>query len=198
MELKNPDIRHLNDMKEVLYDQEWAKDASNPEMYSMYRGLEFKDGLRYDITTMPFQMLGQEFTKTKGHSHPKKYGELYQVLEGTAIYLMQRIEDGQVKDVYAVEAKKGNKVFIPAYYGHVTINPGPNDLKMNNWVADEFQSDYSLILAKQGACYYAINDNGNIRWVKNKKYGEVPGLRFEKPNKNIPDTNNLKQALFGE
>ena len=196
MELKNPDVRHLNDIKEVLYDQAWAKNAPNLELYFMYRGLELKNGLRYDITTMPFQMLGQEFNKTKGHSHPKKYSELYQVLEGTAIYLMQKIENDQVKDVYAVQAKKGDKVFIPAYYGHVTINPGPEDLKMSNWVADEFQSDYSLIIAKQGACYYALNDNGRLKWVKNKNYGQAPALRFEQVNKNIPQ--NLKQALVGE
>ncbi len=177
MELKNPDIRKLNDMKEVLYDQEWAKNAPNLELYFMYRGIEYKDGLRYDITEIPFQMLGQEFTKTKGHKHPGKFSELYQVLEGQAIFLMQKIDNGKVVDVYAIKAKKDDKVFIPAHYGHVTINPGPEDLKMSNWVADGFENQ------------------GKLEWIKNEKYGELPELRFEEPNQSIPK--NLTPALLG-
>ena len=66
---KTPDIRYLNDIKEVLFDQEWAKTAPNYELYYMYRGLQEKDNLRYDITVIPPRMLGEEFTKTKGHYH---------------------------------------------------------------------------------------------------------------------------------
>jgi oxalate decarboxylase/phosphoglucose isomerase-like protein (cupin superfamily) len=101
-----------------------------------------------------------------------------------------------VEDVYAVTARKGDKVFIPAYYGHVTINQGPDELKMSNWVANNFQSDYSLILEKQGACYFAVSQESKIKWIKNANYGKVPEIRFEEPNKNIPS--NLKKALVGE
>ena len=74
---KTPDIRHLNDMKDVIYDKEWLKTASNLELYYMYRKLEEKDGLKYDITIIPAQMLGKEFTKTKGHEHVGPYPEIY-------------------------------------------------------------------------------------------------------------------------
>ena len=66
---KKPDVRHLNDMKDVIYDKEWLKSASNLELYYMYRGVEEKDGLRYDITIIPSRMLGKEYVKTKGHEH---------------------------------------------------------------------------------------------------------------------------------
>ncbi len=197
MELKNPDIRRLNDMKEVLYDQQWANNAPNLELYFMYRGLELKDGLRYDITIIPFQLLGKELTKTKGHSHPGEYAELYQVLEGKAIFLMQKEKENKLENVYAVQTKKGDQVFIPAHYGHVTINPGPVDLKMSNWVVDGFQSDYSLFLAQQGACYYALQKDGRIKWLKNENYGSVPELKFEQANQNIPLAQDLKKALGG-
>lgn len=198
MEIK-PDIRFLNDMREVLYDKEWLKKTSNVELYFMFRRIKYEKGLRYDITIIPYRLLGKEFVKTKGHEHPDKYPELYEVLEGKAIFLMQkRLENSslKVKDVYAVKAKKGEKVFIPALYGHVTINPGPSDLKMANWVADNFKSDYSLFVEKQGACYYALKNDGSIKWLKNEKYGKVPKLRFEKPNKNIPK--DLKKTLMGK
>ena len=61
-----PDVRHLNELNGMLYDTEWEKTAQNPELYYMYRKLEVKDGLRYDITVIPSQMLGSEFVKTKG------------------------------------------------------------------------------------------------------------------------------------
>jgi len=178
---KKPDIRYLNDMREVLYDQEWAKTVSNLELYYMYRGLEKKDGLRYDITIIPSLMLGQEFNKTKGHEHIGKFGEIYIVLRGQAIYLMQNGKD-IIEDVYAVKASKDDVIIIPPFYGHVTINAGESELKMANWMADNVKSDYSLFEKKQGACYYYTKEG----WVKNKNYKSVPKLRFENPLKSLP------------
>ena len=88
---KKPDIRYLDDMREVLYDKKWAKKAPNLELYYMYRGLKKKNGLRYDITLISPQMLGKEFVKTKGHEH-LNLGEVYIVLEGEAIFLIQKRE----------------------------------------------------------------------------------------------------------
>ena len=57
-----PSIRMLYEMKEVIYDREWLKDAENSELYYMYRDLALSDGdrkaiesngLRYDITVIP-------------------------------------------------------------------------------------------------------------------------------------------------
>ena len=41
MNLENlkPKIRHLSEMKEVLFDQKWAENASDLELYYMYRDL---------------------------------------------------------------------------------------------------------------------------------------------------------------
>ncbi len=186
--LKNltPDIRKLSDIKEVVYDQEWLKIASNLELYYMYRGLEKKDGLRYDITVIPAKMLGSEFTKTKGHYHVGAYQEVYIVLEGKAIYLMQKTgkEESETEDVYAIEAQKGDVVVIPPFYGHVTINPSKTEeLKMANWVSPQCKSDYSLYEKLQGACYYYTKQG----WIKNKNYKSVPELRFEETLKSIPE-----------
>lgn len=80
------EIRYLDDMKMVIYDKAWAKTAPNFEVYYMERELEEKDGLRYDITTIPPNMLGQEYVKTKGHYHIGRYQEIYIVLEGEGIF----------------------------------------------------------------------------------------------------------------
>lgn len=183
------DVRRLKDITKVIYDKEWLKTANlDLELYYMYRGVEEKNGIRYDITEMPAKMLGKEFNKTKGHYHKGKYGEVYKVLEGKAVYLMQKIDkNGNIEDVYAVKAEKGDTIVIPSYYGHVTINPDKNQkLKMANWLSINCQSDYLPYEEKQGACYYYI-DKGEAKWIKNKNYKNVLELRFEKPLKSVPE-----------
>lgn len=53
-------------------------------------------GLRYDITVIQPVKLGKEYVKTAGRYQPKApktdvtYTEIYQVLEESAIYLLQK------------------------------------------------------------------------------------------------------------
>lgn len=178
LENHQPDIRKISDLKEVLFDQEWAEKVTDFDVYYMYRGIKEKDDLRYDITVIPFRMFGKEFPKTKGHYHPKEYGEVYIVLQGRAIYLIQG-----VSDAYAVTAEEGDVVTVPPGYGHITINPGKEDLIMANWVSPHFSSDYDSILKKGGGCYFFTEDG----WVKNENYKEIKELHFKEPEKEIPE-----------
>ncbi len=180
---KKPDIRYLNDMRKVIYDRKWLKTAPNFELYYMYRGLKKKGELRYDITVIPARMLGKEFTKTKGHEHPKNMGEFYITLQGEAIYLAQKRKGKEIKDVFAVKSKKqGDVVIIPPGYAHVTINSSKKDLKIANWVATNCKNKYQTFEKLKGACYFYTKKG----WIKNKNYKKVPKLRFEKPKKSIP------------
>ncbi|OIO43839.1 MAG: hypothetical protein AUJ24_02100 [Parcubacteria group bacterium CG1_02_36_42] len=180
--MKKTDVRYLDDMRMVLYDKKWAKKAPDLELYYMYRGIKKKNGLRYDITIIPARMLGKEFVKTKGHEHSKNYGEVYTVLEGQAIYLMQKCKGKEIEDVYAVKAKKGEAVIVLPHYGHVTINPSRKDLKEANWCSENCQNTYELFKKMQGACYFYTKSG----WIKNKNYRKIPELRFEKPLKKMP------------
>jgi len=193
-----PDVRKLSDMKSVVYDKEWVKTAKDMDLYYMYRGVDKKDELRYDITIIPHNLLGVEFSKTKGHYHVGHFQETYTVLEGSAIYLMQKLnEAGEIADVYATRVQKGDSIIIPAFYGHVTINPSEtDDLKMANWVSENCKSDYSLFEKAQGACYYYIRPTsaesfGEGTWIKNENYKNVPELRFEEPIKTLPENLNF-------
>jgi len=182
IQISKPDVRYLDEMRELLYDKEWAKKAPNLELYYMYRGIKEKDNLRYDITIIPSRMLGKEFVKTKGHEHIGDFKELYIVLKGEAIYLMQKQKSGRVEDVIIIRAKSGESVIIPAGYGHVTINPSKSELKMANWVSKKCKSNYKIFEKMKGACYYYTTSG----WIKNKNYDMIPKLRFEKPIKKIP------------
>src|SRR3989344_791529 len=140
-----PDIRYLDDMREVLFDQEYAKNAENSPLYFMYRKVTQENGINHSITVVPAKMLGQEFVKTKGHVHIGPFQEIYTVIKGEALYLMQKTEGEHVVDVYAVEAGPGDSIIIPVGYGHITINPSETeDLRTGDWTSENCRSDYSL------------------------------------------------------
>jgi len=203
IDLKNLkyDIRKLDDIEDVVYDREWLEKADNFELYYMYRDLSENEldrqkiannDLRYDITLFLPVMLGMEFNKTLGHDHPIvpgtsiTYPELYEVLEGEAIFLQQDSDDEHIKDVVATRAKKGDKVIILPNYEHLIINPSDKELKTCNWICRNFGSNiYKPFRARHGFCYYAIKDPSTklaISWIKNKNYETIPELRFEEPN----------------
>lgn len=183
-----PDIRMLYDMKEVIFDERWFKNADNVPLYYMYRDLALteddrrviiENDLRYDVTVIPPGTLGREYLKTAGHYHPKKndlsYAEIYEVLAGRAHYLLQRGPE-KIMDVILVEAEKGDKVIIPPNYGHITINPFEEEIKMANWVSRRFSSIYEPIRKMRGGTYYETSDG----LIRNKNYKSVPRVRRTK------------------
>lgn len=169
-------------MKKVLFDKDWAKTAPNLKLYYMYRGVKKKDGLRYDITSMPARMLGKEFIKTKGNCNSKNYPEFYTVLAGKAIFLMQKMAGKKVRDVVAIKAKKGESIIVPPKYYVVTINCAKTGLKAGNWVSEKNKNTYKAMEEKKGACYYYTKSG----WTKNKSYATIPALRYKKPLKRLP------------
>jgi glucose-6-phosphate isomerase len=203
IDLKNLkyDVRKLEDIEGVVYDREWLKTAPNLELYYMYRDLAESEldkmriednDLRYDITLFLPVILGKEFNKTLGHDHPIvpgtaiTYPELYEVLEGEAIFLLQDSDDKEIKDIFAVHAKKGDKIIVLPKYEHLIINPTEKELKTCNWICRTFASNiYKPFRARHGFSYYALKDSSTelgTRWIKNENYESIPDLRFEEPN----------------
>jgi len=182
---RKPDIRYLFDMKDVIFDRNWLLATENIELYFMYRDLSLsrsdekrliEQGLRYDITIIPPRMLGREYIKTAGHYHPfvpggrVTYPELYEVLEGEALYLMQKQD---LSDVVVVYASAGDKVLVPPNFGHITINCSNKTLKMANFVARNFSSLYDPIKDRAGGAYFFTKDG----WIKNERCPEAAELR---------------------
>lgn len=184
-----PSIRRLSEMREVVYDKTWLQRSNDIDLYYMYRDLAInenerriihRNNLRYDITIIPPLRLGCEYVKTAGHYHPQvtgtdvSYPEIYEVLEGKAHYLLQKVKDSRILDVILIEAKRNDKVIIPPNYGHITINPSNRRLKMANFVSSKFSSVYEPVREKKGGAYFELVGN---RFVKNENYGKIPELR---------------------
>lgn len=188
-----PATRLLKEMKEVLVDKEITVPS---ELYYMYRSLhKIKDGadirknkLRYDVSVIRSDRLGNEFMKTAGHYHPGYFGELYEILSGAAWCLLQKRDDKDhkiIEDVILVKAKTGDKIVIPPKYGHILINVGKRDLVASNWVSSEFSSEYELYKQMQGAAYYIFEDNLGERFEVNPQYKSVPKIKVAVPSNTI-------------
>jgi glucose-6-phosphate isomerase len=182
-QLPVPEIRTIEDLRGVLADRTCGASGA---LYTMYRDLALTPGdrdwlsehhLRYDITVISPRDLCGEKAKTKGHYHPVNaagtgYPEIYEVLEGSAHYILQQRD---LSDVIMVRAGKGDRVMVPPFYGHVTVNAGREDLVMANLVSSDFISDYAEYESRRGAAYYELSD-GSI--VRNTAYDIIPELRI--------------------
>ncbi|MBN1170481.1 glucose-6-phosphate isomerase [Candidatus Micrarchaeota archaeon] len=166
------DVRKLAQMKDVVM----GNASGNEDQYYMFRDIYKNNKIRFDITVIPAGNIGDECPKTYGHYHPKSpggpgYPEIYQVLNGSAIYLLQKMNSNETADVMIVDAKKGDVVLIPPDYGHVTINNGEEDLVMANLVYDGFSSSYGDFKSNRGAAYYYLKSHEivqNTNYIINK------------------------------
>lgn len=197
-ELPAPGLRSADDMRPVLLDPD--ADLQDP-LYWMYRDVFLPGhehmrrelGLRYDISVFRGEPMGREVFKTAGHYHPYiqwryplSYPEVYEVLYGEAIYLLQEVDDiyrdpyyVKVEDFILVHAQAGQKVIMPPNYGHVTLNPNPDcAMVMSNWVCDWFKSTYDAVVQARGFAYYCLAGDGEDRWVANATYRQpLPQIR---------------------
>ena len=159
---RKPDIRHLSKMLEVFATAERSMPVATA-LYYMYRNVYSAFNMRYDITIIPANMIGNEFVKTYGHYHPiaednLSYPEVYQVLQGSAMFMMQSKNSDASVNVIAATAEKGDVILFPPNYGHVSINKDSDTLILANLVSNDFQSIYEDYELYHGAALYYTAD----------------------------------------
>ncbi|MFP3949705.1 MAG: glucose-6-phosphate isomerase family protein [Candidatus Micrarchaeia archaeon] len=154
--------RSVSQLSDVLMDPK--KSGPDGIAYYMYREVYGHGSLRYDITVVPPRMFGEEFVKTYGHYHPKakgnlSYPEIYQILNGDAVFIMQTPHRDGSMDCIITKCTKGDIVFVPPNYGHVMVNSSPNStLVSSNVVSSSFSSLYEEYKENHGAAYYYTKD----------------------------------------
>ncbi len=200
-----PSVRKLGEMKDVLLDNVINASNKDEPLYYMYRSsicaeheqAFVKSEIRYDITVLNSAKLGRELNKTLGHFHPVvhdglSYPEIYEVLSGEAIYILQK----QAKGYYSVKiihAKEGEKVLIPPNYGHVTVNPLDRDLVMANLVSSKFSSLYEPVREKRGMAVYILEDSFKVNG--NYDYANIE-VEFSKNRFKVPIKRTLYDAFL--
>ncbi len=185
IEVEQKAQRRLKELKEVLFD------TSNLDfdcsLYQMHRGVYFKKhrelfrDIRHDLTVISFGTLNGEFIKTYGHYHPKvknsSFPEIYQVVSGVAVFLLQK-ED--LSEVLLVWAKAPETVIVPPDFGHITINLGKKELILANLVARSVKGLYAPFKEKRGGAYYLLEDNP-AKIQANPRYAKLPQPQHFRP-----------------
>lgn len=158
------------DLKDVLMD---FKAPGVKEPYFIIQG----EGGQ-NITVITPGTNGVEFNKTFGHFHELQEVEIYNVVYGQGVLLMQRNDEGgEAKEVRIVGLRPGSVVEVPAGYGHIIVNVGKNYLV----VIDNAPSGYKgnnieTIRSKHGLAYFVVDKKGEVGFEPNPNYHLHPQI----------------------
>lgn len=187
-------VRTNEKMKEVLMDP----NALAPEIH--YRMIRGDGNEKKNITIWETGTVGGEYIKTYGHYHIIDFSETYWILEGEGILLLQKRQidgngnsiDDKIEDFKALKVKKGDKIVIPSFYGHLVVNTGKtwlvtsddSPVNLNDSASMPQHADYEAVKKMRGFAYYVIDDKGTPILTKNKNYSFVPEVSITEFNSN--------------
>jgi glucose-6-phosphate isomerase len=189
-------------MRGLLMDERGLDE--NEYCYTAYRDIVFerdrpsfaKYGFRYDITVIGEGTINGERKKTSGHYHGRPegktlpYPEVYEVLSGTAIYILQKVPDFDadsepvIDELLAVTVKEGQAIIIPPLYGHCSINAGEGPLIFSNIAVAACPLNYDAVKKKRGMAAYLAERCGKLQIVKNPNYAKAPDAQPAVPVEN--------------
>lgn len=164
------EARSKQELKDVLMDPK-ALGVKDP--YFVIRGEAGQN-----ITIITPGLNGQEFNKTYGHFHKYQEVEIYHVVYGQGVLIMQRNdENGEAKEIKVVSLRPGTTVEVPAGYGHTLINVGKIYLVViDNAPNEPNVNDFEPIKVKQGFVYYVVDKKGEVGFEPNPHYRLHPQI----------------------
>lgn len=162
---------------------EFTEAQRDEPAYDVYRGLSFAedqerlaaDQYQYDITIIMSGTIGRERKKTSGHYHGyndtrrNTHPELYEVIKGTAAYILQKSPDFAVApkdllvdDLIVAVVKEGESIIVPPNYGHCSINIGDGPLVFSNLAYKPCAVHYDTVQFYHGMARYIVEENGQL------------------------------------
>ncbi|MGX8680433.1 MAG: glucose-6-phosphate isomerase family protein, partial [bacterium] len=181
-------------MRDVLMEPDCA---THQIVYRVYRDIaRMKDRPRLqikkmhlDLTVIAPGLVGTEFNKGTGHYHPTLLGgvpeaEIYQVLKGELIFVLQKTTDlsnFQVEDLEVVRLKEGEIIIVPPYYGHSFVNIADEVSVAANLTVNYLDVNREVIRERQGMAVYIVSEDGQVKTVINPNYDHLPDIRFGIP-----------------
>ena len=171
--------RPKSQLKDVLYNQ----NADGPETaYWVFSELnQTKTDKWRDMTVVAPGLYGKEYCKTYGHYNLANTTEIYNLVSGEGVMLMQKkhIENGvwipeMVDEFFLVNLSLGDELIIASEYAHSLSNLGSKPLiTFDDWQYGHTEADYKEIKALQGMAFYLLNENG-LKIVPNPRYKNLP------------------------
>lgn len=162
--------RTRQELKEVLMD---PQTPGIKEPYFVIRGEAGQN-----ITVLTPGKNGEEFNKTYGHFHNWQGVEIYHVVYGQGIVVMQRNDEiGEAKEIRVAGVRAGMSVEIPSGYGHALVNTGKTYLVVLDNAPDEKDADnFGPVKEKQGFAYYIVDKKGEVGFEPNPNYKLHPQI----------------------
>jgi glucose-6-phosphate isomerase len=199
--------RALADLRPALADP--SADGPDPA-YSMYRGLARLNGRnpesgrvydwRYDVTVFRPGRYGDEYLRTVGHYHPPAegtstaYPEVYEVLSGTALFILQSVDDqeagpaeARVLDLVLLRAEPGEKAMMLPGHSHWTVNITEEPLIVSNWICDGFSSSYESARVARGPSCYVVAAAEGPELRRNPVYSHPPARVTHSQTADVPE-----------
>ncbi|MBP6855768.1 MAG: hypothetical protein KBC26_02235 [Candidatus Pacebacteria bacterium] len=180
--VENTTIKTYRDAKAFFKNASLKKDIL---LYRVYRGVALKkdialfkkNGFRYDITMIYPRRIGDEATRTIGHTHTKNkekvgYPEVYQVLKGRGAFLIQQ---QKTNILFIISAKKDDTVIIPPGCAHSTVNASPKEslIVANIFIDKKNAQQYNFFKKTHGPLWYPVWKNAALAWERNWNYKET-------------------------
>ncbi|HJC81982.1 MAG TPA: hypothetical protein H9696_02145 [Candidatus Anaerostipes avicola] len=187
----------------------------NTKIYDTYRGISYPEDIRllkqsdfqYDITVVRSGTIHGEAKKTSGHYHcwnpmrTSTYPEVYEVLYGTAFYVMQRADNFDteeyknlhVTDLIVARVEAGQSIIIPPNYAHCSVNGGNSAMIFSNLAYKSCTVDYEPVKYYHGLGVYIKKEKNHIEFQPNQHYQNLPEVQYAVPKEN-PDLG----ILFGK
>jgi glucose-6-phosphate isomerase len=163
--------RYLTDLKGLFADStaEEAMLAENPLVYEVFEATanpEVAGYLLYSTTVIRPGKVGNEYFMTRGHYHAREdRAELYFGLAGEGYLLLQN-HNGEVNIQYMAP---GVAAYVPPYWGHRTINTGPENFAFLAGYPAEAGHNYGII-AEHGFASIMIERDGRPQLGPNPRY----------------------------
>lgn len=192
--MKLGSIRELSGLKPVLKDP----NSSGPDpVYWVFS--DSSEGKWANVTVIAPGRIGDEYPKTFGHYHGTDIDEIYHLIEGEGVLLLQKkfLDEGgnwikdKVSEVVLIKAKPGDEILITPEWGHSWSNIGDGPLiSFDDWRAGHSPTDYTDIESLKGLSYYLVEENGEVKIVANTSYKELPEPKWMSA-KEFKNYNNL-------
>lgn len=164
-----------------IRDQLLNKELTCPDIfYTKYKGLDnnniYKDkGFKVNVYTLKPNLAGIEFVKTRA-TRCQRYPRILDFVYGGATVLLQDYKNAKNNRIIKINAKKKQKIIIPAGYAVVVVNTRQN----SNLVYVEYHSIYAkprvVLDDRNGLAYYIIRKNAKQEIVRNPSYKIVNEL----------------------
>jgi len=167
-----------------MRDQLLNKELDCPDIfYTKYKqidtnGLFSSKKLKLNIYIMKPNLAGIEYVKTRA-TRCAKYPRIFEVLLGSTTILIQRYKSPKDNRVVKVQAKKGNKIIVPAGYDFVATNPRQSSTLILAEVMYIKAISRITLDEQSGIAYYVIRKNAKQEIVRNPNYKIVNEVEFE-------------------